>query len=172
MRWATFFALLLAALTVIGCQRPGQNVYNYNEVGKASMVNFGTVVAVREVDVQGQNTGAGAAIGAAGGGIAGNALSGGKATAGGTLAGVVIGGVIGALAEQAAANRTAVEYTVTLETGATVTIVQDHNEGEQAIVPGDRVMVQVSGGTQRVLPANQLPTEIKRPKGIKVIDEE
>lgn len=171
MRPALFCAILAALAALAGCQRPGQNVYSYSEVGKASMVNFGTVVAVREVDVQGQNTGAGAAIGAAGGGIAGNALSGGNFKAGGTIAGVIVGGVIGALAEQAAANRTAAEYTITLETGATITVVQDHNDGEAPISPGDRVMVQVSGGTQRVLPANALPTEINRPKGIKVIDE-
>lgn len=159
-----------AAVALVGCQRPGQNVYNYNEVGKASLVNFGTVVGVREVDVKGQNTGAGAAVGATAGGVAGYGLSNGGGTAAATLGGIVVGGVIGALAEQAAANRTAVEYTVTLETGATVTIVQDHNDGEQQIKPGDRVMIQVSGGTQRVLPANQLPTEIKRPAGIKVTD--
>lgn len=169
--WRTIVgAAALCALLLGGCQRPGQNVYTYNEVGKASLVNFGTVVAVREVDVQGQNTGAGAAVGATGGAIAGYELSQGGGSAAATLGGAVVGGVIGALAEQAAANRKAVEYTVTLETGATVTIVQDHNQGEQPIKPGDRVMVQVTGGTQRVLPANQLPTEIKRPAGIKVTD--
>jgi outer membrane lipoprotein SlyB len=59
---------------------------------------------------------------------------------------------------------------VTLENGVTMTVVQDHNEGERVLKPGDRVMLQVTGGVQRVLPADQLPTEIKRPKGIKVID--
>jgi outer membrane lipoprotein SlyB len=168
-RWSVR-AIALCVIFLVGCQRPGQNVYSYSEVGKASLVNFGTVVAVREVDVQGQNTGAGAAIGATGGAIAGYELGRGGGTAAATLGGAVIGGVIGALAEQAAANRKAIEYTVTLETGATMVIVQDHNEGEQPIKPGDRVMVQVTGGTQRVLPANSLPTEIKRPAGIKVTD--
>lgn len=83
---------------------------------------------------------------------------------------MVIGGIVGALAEQAAANRKALEYTVTLETGATVTVVQDHDEGERVLQPGERVMLQVTGGTQRVLAADNLPTELKRPTGIKVID--
>lgn len=161
---------MLCILGLGACQRPGQNVYSYSEVGKASLVNFGTVVAVRDVDVQGKNTGAGALAGAAGGGIAGSQIGSGGGNAAATLAGVVIGGVAGAVAEQAMANRKAVEYTVTLETGATITVVQDHNEGERVIKPGDRVMVQVSGGTQRVLPADQLPTQIKRPQGIKVVD--
>ena len=169
----TRFALFLSMaciLVVAGCQRPGQNVYSYSEVGKASLVNFGTIVAVREVDVQGQNTGAGALVGGAAGGIAGNQIGRGGGNAAATLAGVVIGGVAGALAEQAAANRKALEYTVTLQTGATITVVQDHNEGERVLQPGDRVMVQVAGGTQRVLPADNLPTEIKRPAGITVTD--
>jgi outer membrane lipoprotein SlyB len=162
---------LLACLFLLSaCQRPGQNTYAYSEVGKASLVNFGTVVAVREVNVKGQNTGAGALAGAAGGGIAGNQIGAGGGNAAATLVGVVAGAVIGAVAEQAIANRTATEYIITLETGATVTVVQDHNDGEQVINLGDRVILQMTGGTQRVLPASQLPTQIKRPQGIKVVD--
>jgi outer membrane lipoprotein SlyB len=56
------------------------------------------------------------------------------------------------------------------QTGATLTLVQDRTDGDAEIRPGDRVMVQLSGGKQRVLPANALPTQIKRPAGIKVVD--
>lgn len=162
--------LVMAALVLAGCQHPGQNVYRYDEVGKASLVNFGTIVGVREVAVEGKNTGLGAATGAAAGGLAGSQFGQGGGNAVATLAGVVIGGIAGALAEQAAANRTATEYTVTLENGVTMTVVQDHNEGERILRPGERVILQVTGGTQRVLPADQLPTQIKRPAGIKVVD--
>lgn len=164
--------VLLAAcgMAVTGCQRPGQNVYSYTEVGKASLVNFGTVLAVREVAVQGQNTGLGAAVGATAGGIGGSQIGHGAGTAAATLAGVVVGGIVGALAEQAAANRTALEFTVIMQTGATITVVQDHNEGERVLQPGDRVIVQVTGGTQRVLAADHLPTQVQRPVGIKVVD--
>ncbi len=31
-------------------------------------------------------------------------------------------------------------------------------------------MIQTSGSYQRVLPAEHLPTEIKRPQGIKLVD--
>ncbi len=168
-RLAVFIGIA-CILAAAGCQRPGQNVYSYSEVGKASLVNFGTLLAAREVAVQGQNTGAGALAGAAAGGIAGNQIGRGGGNAAATLVGVVIGGIVGALAEQAAANRKALEYTVTLETGATITVVQDHDEGERVLEPGERVMVQVTGGTQRVLPADNLPTELKRPAGIKVTD--
>lgn len=168
-----FHKILIAptlSLFILGCSHPGQNTYSYSEVGKSSLVNFGTVISVREVAVQGQNTGAGAMVGGAGGGIAGSQIGHGGGSAAAALGGVVVGAVIGAVAEQALANRKATEYIVTLETGATLTVVQDHNEGEQAINPGDRVIVQMSGGTQRVLPASQLPTTIKRPQGLKVVD--
>ena len=41
---------------------------------------------------------------------------------------------------------------------------------KRLLAPGERVMVQNSGGYQRVLPASGLPTAVKRPQGIKVID--
>lgn len=161
---------ITTTLALVGCQHPGQNVYSYREVGRANLVNFGTVLAVRDVAIEGQNTGGGALVGATGGGIAGSQFgrSGGNAAA--TLAGVAIGLVAGALIEQAAANRTGLEYTVTLETGVTMTIVQEKNDGDRVLQPGERVMVQLSSGTQRVLPTDNIPTEIKRPQGVKVVD--
>ncbi len=152
------------------CQQPGQNVYSSSEVGKASLVNFGTVVAVRDVDIQAEQTRIGAGVGGAAGGIAGSQFGRGGGSAGAALAGVLIGAAIGALAEQAAGNRKGLEYTVTLETGATVMVVQNQNQGDRVLQPGERVIVQLSGGTQRVLPAGNLPSEIKRPVGIKVVD--
>jgi outer membrane lipoprotein SlyB len=158
------------ALLLSACQRPGPNVYTGKEVGKASFVSFGTVLAVREVTVQGENTWLGAGVGAAAGGIGGSAIGSGAGNAATTLAGVVVGGVAGALAEQAISGRTALEYTVTMESGLTMAVVQDRNEGDRVLQPGERVMLQTSGATQRVLPANQLPTQISRPMGVKVVD--
>ena len=60
--------------------------------------------------------------------------------------------------------------TIVTEKGETLTIAQYFKKDEPIIEVGQRVMVQTSGSYQRVLPAEHLPTEIKRPKGIKVID--
>lgn len=170
MKPSLLFISLALALVLGGCQRPGQNVYNYNEVGRSSLINFATILAVREVSIRGKNTGLGAGVGAAAGGIAGSGMGRGSGRVGAVLAGAVVGGVIGALAEQAAADRMALEYTLILESGVTMTVVQDRNQGERVFKPGDRVMLQVSGGTQRVLPADHIPSRIKRPVGIKVYD--
>lgn len=166
-------ALALAgvlALALAGCADPTQNRYNYKDVGQATSVEFGTVVAKRDVEIIGENTGAGGLLGAGAGTAAGAQFGRGTGNLAATLGGLAAGAVIGVLAEQAISDHSGIEYVVTLSNGKTVTIVQNKDEKDQPINPGDRVMVQVSGGYQRVLPANSLPEEIKRPKGIKVVD--
>lgn len=161
-------ALLLFGLTA--CQHPSQNAYRYDEVGKSSAVSFGTVLAVRQIDIIGQNTGAGAVIGGAAGAGAGSAIGSGSGNNWAIGAGLVAGAIAGALAEQAMADRKGVEYTVILESGVTLTVAQEAPKDERILQAGERVIVQNSGGYQRVLPAANLPTEVKRPQGIKVVD--
>ena len=167
-------ALLLSgiglALCLGGCQNVGQNRYAAREVGRASEVAFGTVVAAREVDIKGANSGFGAAAGAAAGGIAGSQFGNGGGNAAATLAGVLIGGLAGAAAEQSASDRRGVEYTVTLANGKTIVLAQEMNKEDRIFCPGERVMVQTDGLYQRVLAADYLPTEIDRPQKIKVKD--
>lgn len=153
-------------------KRPSQNVYNYDEVGKSVAVSFGTIVSRREIDITGRNTGAGAAIGAAAGAGAGSYVGAGDGNIWATAAGALAGAAIGAMAEQAAADRKGVEYIVVLESGVTMTVAQDVGRDDVLLDPGTRVIVQNSGGYQRVLPATNLPTQIERPKGIKVVDPE
>ncbi|MFM2043057.1 MAG: hypothetical protein RLY86_1633 [Pseudomonadota bacterium] len=165
--------LLVGAVAVFGlaaCATQNQNTYRYDEVGRSKAVSFGTVVASRVVDIKGQNTGVGAGVGAAVGAGAASGIGSGSGNAWATGAGLLAGAVLGAMIEQSAADRQGVEYVVTLETGVTLTIVQEMAKTDKMHAPGDRVMVQTSGGYQRVLPADHLPTEIQRPQGIKVVD--
>jgi outer membrane lipoprotein SlyB len=170
MRRSRLALALLAALVLPGCQRSGQNTYSASEVGYARAVDFGTVVAVREVAIKGEQTGIGAAVGGAAGGVAGAAFGHGIGNVASTLGGVLLGGLAGAGAEQAIGDRTGLEYTVTMQNGSTIQVVQNRNEGDRVLQPGERVMVQANGATQRVLPADRLPTELQRPKGITVKD--
>ena len=174
MKWLGMAMLgIVMAFGVAGCaKRPSQNVYNYDEVGKSSAVSFGTVVSRREIDITGKNTGTGALIGGAAGAGAGSYIGSGDGTAWAVAGGALAGAVIGAIAEQSAADRKGVEYVVVLESGVTLTIAQDVGEKDVLLNPGDRVIVQNSGGYQRVLPAANLPTQIERPKGIKIVDPE
>jgi outer membrane lipoprotein SlyB len=165
------FPILLIPALLMGCvKNPSQNNYNYNEVGQSVIVEFAQVVKVKEVDIQGRNTGTGASLGAAAGGAAGYQVGNGNGQLGGAIAGVLVGAVAGAAIEQAAANQKGYEYTVVTEHKEAKTIVQYQNPDDVVFNKGDRVMVQTKGTYQRVLPTDDLPTEIKRPKGIKVVD--
>ena len=168
MQFRSLCALLLCGPLLGACEHPGQNLYAQNEVGRSKLVNFGTVIAIREVNIVGKDA-RGAALGSAVGGIGGSQLGSGSGSVAGALVGVAIGAVAGAAAENAVDQNTATEYTVTLQTGATLTVVQAHNRGDRPITVGDRVIVQMSAGTQRVLPAAQLPDHIAKPKGITLI---
>src|SRR5689334_9667170 len=124
-------AIVLLAVGLVACQQRNQNTYNYDEVGKSAAVSFGTVLAVRQVDVIGKNTGVGMLAGGAVGGGAGSYAGSGSGQAWAVGAGILAGAVAGGLAEQAAQNRKGIEYTLAMETGATMTVVQE-------IAPTDR----------------------------------
>ena len=162
---------LLLTLLLASCARNvGQNQYNYNEVGRSVIVEYASVVKVKEVDITGRNTGTGAALGATAGGAAGYQMGNGNGQLASTIGGVLVGAVAGGIAEQAMANQKGYEYTVVTEHKKTKTIVQYQNEQDRVFKNGDAVMVQTSGTYQRVLSADDLPEQVKRPKGIKIVD--
>lgn len=162
-------AVLLLALA--GCAtNPGQSQYKWNEVGQSTLVEFGTVIQVREVGITGPNSGVGALAGTAAGAAVGSQIGQGSGNTAAIIGVAIAGAIAGSALEQAAANTTGMEYVITTEKGRTMTVVQNMNKGDVVLPPGSRVMVQTSGSYQRVLPADTLPTEIKRPKGIKVVD--
>ena len=164
-------ASLLIATSLTACAKnPGQNQYNYNEVGQSTIVEFARVVAVKPVDITGRNTGAGAEAGAIAGGVGGYQVGNGGGQVAGALAGVLIGAVAGAVIEQEAANTKGYEYTVVTEHKETKTVVQYQSEKDVIFKTGERVMIQTKGTYQRVLPTDTLPEKIKRPKGIKIED--
>ena len=160
-------------LPIAGCAKnPSQKVYDHSEVGKSVAVSFGTIISLREVDINGKNTGTGAVIGGAVGAGAGSYIGSGSGSIWVAAAGLVVGAAVGALAEQAAADRKGMEYTVILKSGVVMTVVQEVVAGDIQLAQGDRVIVQNSGGYQRVLPASNLPTKMARPKGITLVDDD
>lgn len=143
----------LAALLLAACSGgPSRNRYDHTEAGKSRGLEFATVVAVREVAVTGKNAGIGAGAGGVAGAIAGNDLGNGYGQLAGAVAGAVLGAVAGNMAEQEIADYTGLEYTLALENGRMVTLVQNPAQGEPVFRPGDRVVMQSSGSYQRLLP--------------------
>lgn len=162
--------LCIAGL-VAGCSpKNSLNQYSEGNVGISAVVEFGTVVFVRKIQIRGEQTGAGAAIGGVGLAAAGSSIGSGKGNTGAILGGAAIGMAAGMVAEEMLKDREGYEYTVTKENGMTVTVAQNVMKDEPILNVGQRVMVQSSGSYQRVIPADALPTTIKRPKGIKVVD--
>ena len=160
----------LALASLSGCTKPGQNQYGYKDVGQSTLVEFGTVLASRPVEITGENTGVGALVGAGTGAGAGSYLGGGTGNVWAIAGGALIGAAAGAFAEQGISDGPGIEYTIIKENGQTVTIVQNKKDGDIMFPAGSRVIVQVSGSYQRVLPADNLPEYVNRPKGIKVVD--
>lgn len=163
-------ALLVGAALISGCATQGQNRYSHQDVGRTTSVEFGTVLATRQVEIQGRNTGVGGALGATAGGLAMSNVGAGTGNIAAIIGGAVVGAAAGALAEQAMSDRMGFEYVVTLANGKTITIVQEQGRNERVFGPGDAVMVQASGTYQRVLSAEHLPSTINRPKTVKIAE--
>jgi hypothetical protein len=71
------------------------------------------------------------------------------------VGGALIAGIAGHMAEQAIQNRHGIEYTIDLDLGKTITIVQEIHKEDKPLEIGQRCMVQTSGTYQRVLPSRK-----------------
>ena len=149
-------ALLLAAtlLGAAGCAREvSPDVVNASSVGEVNDAFFGTVQSMRPVTIQEgdrlqQNT-TGAVIGGLAGAAVGSVFGGGWGRVIATGAGAVVGSVVGAAAERDLSRQQGIEYTVRLDNGRMITIVQGP---QPALSTGQRVIVQTSSqGRARVV---------------------
>jgi outer membrane lipoprotein SlyB len=164
-------ASLLAATMLAGCvANPSQNRYSYKEVGQSAVLDFATVVSVRPIDIQGKNTGAGAVAGGTAGALGANGIGEGNGQAAAMIGGAVIGAIAGGVIEQQLANQKGYLYIVVTEHKDTKRITQYQNPDDVVFRKGDRVMIETKGTYQRLLPTDDIPETIQRPKGIKIVD--
>lgn len=143
------FALLTACAPL-----QSQNRYDHHAVGQQTELEYGKVIAVKEVAITGENTGMGTAAGIAAGSAAGYQFGNGNGQLAGLVAGMIIGGIAGHIAEQELAERRGYEYIIKID-GAKKprSIVQNQHKDDVVFQKGDRVMVQISGSYQRVMAA-------------------
>ncbi|MCJ8338880.1 MAG: glycine zipper 2TM domain-containing protein [Pseudomonadales bacterium] len=124
--------------------------YSAQEARKAQTVSYGVVTSARAVIIDGRQRGiVGTVGGAAVGGVLGNKIGGGSGRDLATALGAVAGAVIGQKIEESATRKQGQEITVKLDTGGTVSIVQQVNQGSFFSV-NDRVRILEQGGTSRV----------------------
>jgi outer membrane lipoprotein SlyB len=149
MRAATILAAIPVALMLplAGCAEPPNSV-SRADANTVQSVYFGTIVNLQAVDIRPGQTRVGAITGAIIGGAAGSTLgSSTAANVAGAAAGATVGGAAGS-AVQGADRRNGVEFTIRLDNGDTVAVVQNGNVNDYRV--GDRVRVTGSAGNARV----------------------
>ncbi|UXH77356.1 glycine zipper 2TM domain-containing protein [Roseateles amylovorans] len=145
--------LLIASLvaTLAACSTSNPDVIQRGDAQRLSTVQDATVLSVRNVTVDGSQSGAGALTGAVVGGVAGS-------TVGGSREGLIVG-VLGAVAGAAIGNATergvtredAVEILLQMRNGERRAIVQA--KGNETLQPGEPVIIVNTGGKTRVMRA-------------------
>ncbi len=145
---------LAAMLPMVACapSRTGES-YNASQLNRTAISTQGTIIGMREVQVQGGQGGVGTAAGAVAGGIGGSFIGGdwrSNLLAG--LGGAIIGGIIGNQAERAISSGTATEFVIRETTGNDIVVTQTNEEGLRI---GDRVRVNRSDRTRVVRDLSQ-----------------
>ncbi|KJG09680.1 membrane protein [Photobacterium kishitanii] len=146
--------IIASTLGLAGCAaNPYGNAYNVNDARQMQQVYYGTVVRTQAVTLNGNGNGIGTLAGGAIGGILGSGVGGGKGAEIATIGGALLGGFLGNEAGNQATKRNGVNLTIKMDSGRTVSIVQQVNP-QVMFHAGERVQVNLSDdGTSRVTPA-------------------
>jgi outer membrane lipoprotein SlyB len=139
---------IAAATTLAGCaSSQSGSSYSRGQTRGEMNVRLGVVESVRQVTIEGAQSGTGTVAGAVVGGIAGSNMGHGRGSTVGSVLGAVIGGVAGQAIEEKSTKKDGVEITVKLEGGKLIAITQ---EADEQFRPGERVRVLSGGGVTRV----------------------
>lgn len=146
-------AALLAALALVGCASPATNTtLSPAAIGQAANVTYGTVLAERQVAIEGHSDGIGAIAGAAVGGTAGSFVGGDvRSNILAAIGGAALGGLAGNMAQNAVSGGTATEFIIREDGGQTISVIQSN---EMHLRAGQRVMI-IRGAETRLMPAAQ-----------------
>ena len=144
-----FFFTALAILSACASNLTGEN-YSASEAKKVQSVNFGEVIAERPVVIDGRENGLlGTAAGGILGGVIASNIGGGSGKDIATGIGAIIGGILGQQVEEKATRKQGQEITIQLDSGETISIVQQIDQANFFAV-NDRVKVLQQGNTARV----------------------
>ncbi len=156
----TLFALAVSASVIAslaGCATSNPDVISRNDAQRMSTVVDATVLTVRNVTVEGTQSGAGAVTGGVVGGIAGASVGGRRESAAIGVLGAVAGAVVGNVIERSSTREESLEIMVQLRNGDRRAIVQ--GKGSESFNPGDAVIIVTTGSKVRVsrAPAGTVP---------------
>lgn len=145
LRAAPALALLAGGLAACAPQATN-STYSAAGIGRSQYVEYGTIIGMRPVTVQGSGGGVGTLAGAAAGGVAGSFIGGDpRSNILGALGGAIIGGVAGNVAERSMTTGQAIEFTIRTPQGD-MAVVQSNEEALQVgehvrILRGDRTRI-------------------------------
>lgn len=145
------FLMMGLALLLTACSTSSPDVIQRDDAQRLSSVQDATVLTIRPVTVDGNQTGMGAAAGGVVGGIAGAGVGGQRE---GAIVGVlaaVAGAVAGNAIERMGTREEAVEILLQLKNGDRRSVVQA--KGSETLLPGDAVILVTTGGKVRVTKA-------------------
>lgn len=141
MKKTILASLIATSILLTGCAGlvPTNNQYTAQQANSIVHVSYGTIVAMREVQMKENTSG----VGAVGGGVAGAAIGSKIGSGRGNIVGAVLGALGGAIGgqaiERALSNNKAIEFILRMEdTGATVAITEKTDEKFQV---GQRVQL-------------------------------
>jgi outer membrane lipoprotein SlyB len=141
--------LTLATAGCAGRSALESDVYRRGEARTVQVVEHGTVLEVRPVQIEGGTPVIGTIGGGAVGYAAGGSIGGGSGRDVARALGAVVGAVAGGAIEKDLAREGGIEITIELESGDVIAIVQSDKEW---FGPGDRVRVLHQGdGAARVV---------------------
>jgi outer membrane lipoprotein SlyB len=124
----------------------GGDVYSRDQVRQVQHFKVGTVEGTHKVRIEGTKS----QVGTTAGGIAGSGAAEGRTGQVAAVLGAVVGGMVGSAAEEAYTRENGIEYTIKLEDGNYISVVQAANNKEE-IKAGDKVRVIESDGVARVV---------------------
>ena len=141
-----FAAVTTLALTGCAGSQSG-SAYSRSQTRGEMHVRMGVVESVRQVSIEGTQSGVGTVAGGVVGGIAGSEIGHGKGSTVGAVLGAVLGGVAGQAIEEKTTKKDGVEITIKLDSGQFIAVTQEADEQFRA---GDRVRVLSGSGATRV----------------------
>lgn len=148
MKLTTLIAAAAASLFLAACAGSlSGSSYSRNQARGEMNVRMGVVEAVRLVQIEGTNSGAGTLAGGVVGGIAGSGVGQGRGSNIATVLGAVAGGIAGHAIEDSATKKQGIEITIKLDNGHTIAVTQ---EADEQFHVGERVRVLSGQGATRV----------------------
>lgn len=144
----TTIVILLAIMTA-GCSTTQSGkVYSSSQAQRPLEVYYGTIIELRQVTIQHKNSGAGSVIGGVAGGILGSTIGSGRGRTLASVGGALAGMAAGTAAEKQIGTRPAIEFTIELDNGRLMAVVQEEDAFYRV---GDRVrLLKADDGTWRV----------------------